>query len=1127
MKTNFKNLILTATLVCCSILSATAQLTPFIIEGDVILAGTGGAKKPNWPVMVYSLPAVAPTFRDTVYTDAHGHYIVGIPGGGAIGPNQCWEVLTPDTCITSGINILHRDTVCNLQGTVTGAIVNFEIGSNCPSPSHCNASFTYTVDHNNLTVSFNNTSTYTGVATFQWNFGDGNVSYDVNPVHTYAMPGTYQVCLVIYTSNNCVNTFCENVTVGSHPILCNAAFTYLIQGDTVHFTNNSFPVTQPGSLYVSYEWNFGDGSTSTLKNPKKVYASYQTYQVCLKIMVYNANQSLICTDTVCHIIMYSPYFVYCDADFNAYVTGSGLVEFDNRSTYPPGTSAQWLWSFGNGATSTDKNPRISYTNPGTYLVCLKMSVIAPNNIIACEDSVCKTVTVPGVVPSICEADFIAHPGQNLRVEFTNNSHSANPNATIYKWTYGDGTDSVGFAPTHTYQAPGTYTVCLYQYDQVTNCRDTICKTVVVGQNNQACVANFHYISSTVAPPFTVYFQDLSVISAAGDSIISWHWDFGDGNTSNLQNPIHTFNTPGQFVICLTIATANGCTSTICKPLLAGNNSQCNADFIFTVNGFTVAFTNTSNQGGVAATYLWTFGDNTSSHDQNPVHTYAIAGQYRVCLRIITVNGCVSDICKWVTVGVPITPVNCRASFTFLVSNYRVEFRNHSVSPNPNLTTYKWSFGDGSTSTQFAPQHIYQAPGNYTVCLFMHDQGSNCRDTICQQVVVGITVVPPCNASFSYTVQGAQVQFTSTSIPMQNTTSHYWTFGDGTTSTLVNPLHIFPGPGTYTVCLTIVNTINGCTDDECHTIVIGPVPQQFCLSGKICKGISSNIAFPAIVYLIYHDTTLGTLTAVRITTTTPSGEYSFCNVPYGKYLVKAALTPNEPDYFNYLPTYYGNSLFWNYAIKVVLNQNRSGVDICLIAGNNPGGPGFVGGYVQHGANKTGSLAGAAVVGVQVMLLDLDDNPVQFTFSDNDGRFAFHNVAYGTYKVYAEVLDKLTIPYIVTIQPEQTEKDNIILLVESAQVISSVDNKLNGNVLQSLHVYPNPVSDVVYVELNLNRNAEVKIIVTDMSGKTIVEEMLHGTTGGQIHRINLATQQAGIYMIRMMHDDFTKTVKVVKH
>jgi len=1193
MKTLFKKLMLTATMICCSILFAVAQGN-FVIEGDVIIAGSGGVGKPNWPV---GIRLIGTTNTDIIYTDANGHYSLVIQNGAVIGPNKCWEVSTRDTC-TPGAIVYFQDTVCNNQGTVTFGVVNFEIGRSCSCGSGfqftlngqvaaftayatgtapftyqwnfgdgssgtggnvthtyapgnyracllvidangcqsdfcdsvhvantnvCEANFTKTVS--GTTVAFNNTSTYFGgSASYVWSFGDGDSSTVINPTHTYNAPGTYQVCLKITTPNNCTDTYCQSITITTSSINCEAAFSHLMQGDTVYFTNNSVPVTQAGVVYVSYLWTFGDGTSSADRNPKKVYANYQTYPVCLKITVYNANQSVVCVDSVCQAVMYYPLSNQCDANFTSTVSTNGLVAFNNTSSYAPGTRAEWFWTFGNGDSSYVMSPSHQYTTAGTYNVCLRMYVYNLNNVLSCADSICKTVVVQGVPPH-CDAAFTAHPVANNRVEFANNSVAANPNATTYTWTYGDGTSATGFAPDHIYTAAGTYFVCLYMYDQSTNCRDTLCKTVIVGQNTPTCTAYLTYNIGTLASPFVVYFTDASVSSTPNDPIVSWFWNFGDSTTSTTQNNVHTYTTPGQYVVCLTITTLSGCTNTVCKAVNLISNTTCNADFTYTgVPGPTIAFTNTSNQGGATATYRWTFGDNTSSTDQNPVHVYANPGQYRVCLVITTANGCVDDICKYVTIG---TTVNCEAAFTaHVVSNNRVEFANNSVSANPNATSYKWTFGDGTASTLFAPDHIYQAPGTYTVCLYMYDQQSSCRDTLCKQVVIVGSSVPQCDASFAYTVISNRVEFRSTSVPALNTTSHFWTFGDGTTSTQVNPQHIFANPGTYTVCLTIINSLNGCTDDVCHTIVIGTNQTQFCLSGRICKGINSNAAYPAYVYLIYYDSIQGTLTAVRTTGTNQNGEYEFCNVPQGKYLVKAALSPNAPDYRNYLPTYYGNSLFWSYGIQVLLNQNRQQIDICLIAGNNNGGPGFVGGYVQQGANKTGNFAGDALVGVQVMLLDLNDNPLQYTYSDEQGRFTFDDLAYGTYKVYAEVLDKTTIPYLVTIGPDETEKDNILLLVESLQVVSGVENSITSTI-QTLRLYPNPVSDMVYLELSLKDASAVNITVTDITGKTIVEEILNGVSGNQTHRISMSTQMAGIYFVRIAQGDVNKTIKVMKY
>jgi hypothetical protein len=293
---------------------------------------------------------------------------------------------------------------------------------------------------------------------------------------------------------------------------------------------------------------------------------------------------------------------------------------------------------------------------------------------------------------------------------------------------------------------------------------------------------------------------------------------------------------------------------------------------------------------------------------------------------------------------------------------------------------------------------------------------------------------------------------------------------------------------------------------------------------VFQGTPNSPAFPASVYLIYNDTALGTLTAIRFTTTNAQGGYEFCNVPQGRYLVKAALTPNSPVYANYVPTYYGNSLFWNYATQVLLTQNAQQIDIWLIAGNNQGGPGFVGGYVSQGANKMSP--GDMLKDVQVMLLDMFDNPVQYIFSDEEGRWTFDNVAYGTYQVYAEVPGKETIPYIVTIGDEQPSVDDIMLYVETEQVISSISDVQNI-FTTGISVFPNPFSSKINVETDLKQDANISFSITDVAGKVVVQETTTIFAGTNIHTINLLNYMAGIYLLKIEHEGFSKVVKLVKY
>ena len=163
-------------------------------------------------------------------------------------------------------------------------------------------------------------------------------------------------------------------------------------------------------------------------------------------------------------------------------------------------------------------------------------------------------------------------------------------------------------------------------------------------NAQSCQAAFYFGADTI--PNGINFFD-----ASNDSIATWHWDFGDGDTSNLQQPNHTYSSNGIYYVCLTITDSSmTCTDTYCDSILVGN---CFANFIHlpdsVSNSSTIQFYNFS--AGTITNFSWDFGDSYSSSEFNPFHTYTTTGTYNVCLTVMdTVQLCTITFCDSVTVG---------------------------------------------------------------------------------------------------------------------------------------------------------------------------------------------------------------------------------------------------------------------------------------------------------------------------------------------------------------------------------------------------------------------------------------------------------------------------------------------
>ncbi|MCB9231090.1 MAG: PKD domain-containing protein [Bacteroidia bacterium] len=380
--------------------------------------------------------------------------------------------------------------------------------NSCPAPV---AGFSQTANY--LAVSFTNTST--NGTTYAWNFGNGQTSTAANPSITYAASGTYNVCLT--TTSNCgSNQVCQQITVNSCPAPV-AGFSQTANYLAVSFTNTSTNAT-------TYAWNFGNGQTSTAANPSITYAAAGTYNVCLTT-TNNCGTNQVCQQitVTCALPV---------AGFTKSATNLA-VAFTNTST--GGTS--YAWTFGDGQTSTQANPNVTYAVPGTYNVCLTTTNSCG------PQQYCQQITVVCPLPV---AGF-TKSANNLVVNFSNTSTGG----TSYAWNFGDGQTSTLANPNVTYAVPGTYNVCL--------------------TTTNSCGTNQYCQQITVVCPlpvagFTKSANNLVVnFSNTSSGGTTYAWNFGDGQTSAIANPVVTYATSGVYNVCLSVS--NGCgTNQYCQTI---------------------------------------------------------------------------------------------------------------------------------------------------------------------------------------------------------------------------------------------------------------------------------------------------------------------------------------------------------------------------------------------------------------------------------------------------------------------------------------------------------------------------------------------------------------------------------
>ena len=312
--------------------------------------------------------------------------------------------------------------------------------------------------------------------------------------------------------------------------------------------------------------------------------------------------------------------------------------------------------------------------------------------------------------------------------------------------------------------------------------------------------------SALAP---VQFEDLSIGST------TWAWNFGNGQTHNGKTPpAQTFSTEGNYAVSLTVTNGKGDSDTKTLSVSVGPCTLPVANFSTSGTlqvGQNIVFNNQSTLNSNASTgsYLWNFGNGSTSTQQSPSSIFTNSGSYTVTLTTTTPCGSHS-VQKALTV-VAVAPSAC-----FSVSNDNctapctVSFTNCSQ----NATSYTWNFGDGTASSTVPnPSHTYQNSGNYTVTLtaLLNGQTSSSSKT------VTIMANPP-SACFSVSNDNCTapctVSFTNCS---QNATSYTWNFGNGNTSTVPNPSHNYENSGNYTVTLTALQ--NGLTSSSQKTVTI--------------------------------------------------------------------------------------------------------------------------------------------------------------------------------------------------------------------------------------------------------------------------------------------------------------------
>ena len=680
------------------------------------------------------------------------------------------------------------------------------------------ANFTYSgATCQNSVISFLGSSG-NGVTGWYWIFGDGDTSTLQNPIHTYTSSGTFNPILIVTNQFGCKDTFTTTIVIHGPPF-ANAG------PDVAVCLGSSITLNATGG--INYNWTPGGATTGSISVSPSSDTLYTvlvtdingcTARDSLRIDVLPLPTAVVSPDpTICNgnsVTLSASGGVTYNWSPTGSTTGTITVNPALSTTYavnvidangcqatafinvtvhanpvvnlpagvftcnginvlldPGNAGTSYLWS--NGSTTQT----ISVNQQGLYTLTI-------TNQWGCTASGSTTLTVGGGVInnsnniSLCQ-------GQTTTL-------NAGYPGSSYLWSTGAITQTITVGTAGAYQVTVT---------NPNGCSGIIATTLNV---NPLPIADF--TPNYACIDHAVIFTDLSTVN--GGNIISWNWNFGDGNVSQQQNPIHTYLSTGTFTATLTVVDNKGCSSTITKSLIVYPLPSANFSLSNGCQGNAIQYNDLSvvTPGNITG-WNWNFGDGSTSSLQNPTHIYNTAGTYLVTLNAITAGGCSDSITKQVTIYS--TPIAAFSSVA-VCRNSPITLNDLSSISNGVITTYNWNLGNGQSSSLQSPTIIYVASGIYNVSLTV-TSSNGCSNTVTQPTTVN--AIPVANAGNNIWI----CRGTSANLTASGGGTYSWLPGGNTTQVITVT------PNNTTVYYVTVTNASGCTARDSVVVTIKNLP----------------------------------------------------------------------------------------------------------------------------------------------------------------------------------------------------------------------------------------------------------------------------------------------------------------
>lgn len=665
---------------------------------------------------------------------------------------------------------------------------------------------------------------------YRWDFGDGSApAYGQNVAHTYPRSGTFPVTLRVDDGTGLSNATAIDATtvvVNARPMADAGGNRDVCSGESILF-DASDSLDPDGGLLL-YSWDFGDGSTSDLVNPTKIYEGPGAYPVTLRVRNGKGTEWGSDVDRIAALVREGPI---ADAGPDMTVCTNQAVRFDGSgSSDADGAVNAFQWTMGDGGTASGEAPEYRFRKPGNYPVTL---TITGDAIGACSPLDTDTVNVQVVAAPDQAIVGSERAAAGLPANFAVTLDDlAGASVISHSWTFSDGGTATGSDVSHTFAEPGdvfvTVTTELAGGNAGCSTIETRRKVLV----NAAPTANIDG-PTTFATGAAVVF-DASASFDPDGALTGFAWDFGDGNTGTGVAVAHAYAAPGDYTLRLTVMDD-----------AAVGNSATTVERVVTVNPAPSVGLAVAGQmcPGVAVPWSvdvpdgtsvdWRFGDGTTAQGPQTNHGFDSPGLYPVTVAMDDGKGLLnSRRSEEVYARVNSAPTAMAGPDQIVCAGENVAFdAGASGDIDGEITGWIWTFSDGVTLEGARVERRFDATGPIDVQLsVMDDSGAQCNmGTDMARVLVNTPPVVDAGPDQSVPVGAAHdlVRFDASAARDADGqgVGITWDFGDGVTASGALNTHRFSAPGAYTVTVTARDTTGLACGVSTDTATITALPRS--------------------------------------------------------------------------------------------------------------------------------------------------------------------------------------------------------------------------------------------------------------------------------------------------------------